>query len=199
MLPPILEIYVVWHPDDADGAAVAKDLASHFHGGCYANMLGGAVEVYARSAGWQAVDDAPRPIVWPSAKTVNGDAAAATVAPAQYVAVVPVIGLGLLRAANREGGPWDRWLQEALAAAQADPAHVTVLPLRLPGVPLQGRLAAKLPATQLLAEPDPHTPAGLGLPLPALRRRDLVQALARGCARAIARSGCGCSSATPSG
>ena len=43
--PPILEIYVVWHPDDVNGEAVADQLTKHFHGPAYSGLAGGAVEV----------------------------------------------------------------------------------------------------------------------------------------------------------
>lgn len=32
MLPPVLEIYVVWHPGDDEGALAARQLTDHFHG-----------------------------------------------------------------------------------------------------------------------------------------------------------------------
>jgi hypothetical protein len=169
MLPPVLEIHIAWHPDDTEGAAIARDLAEHFHGGAYASMLGGAVEVYVRSQGWRSGGDAPRPVTFPGS--------AAAVAPAQCVALVPVFGLELARAVQAPESPWARWLQAALDAAAADPAHVRVLPLRLEDFELQGALARMLPPKQLIAEPDPHDPDPE--PLAVLRRRDLVQALAQ--------------------
>jgi hypothetical protein len=179
MLPPILEIHVAWHPDDLDGEQIAIDLAAHFHDGAYASMLGGAVEVYVRSQGWRALDDAPRPVVF------AGSTDAAGIAAAQCVAVVPVLGVELARAVQRPGSAWAGWLQVALDAARADPAHVRVLPLRLEGFELQGALAKMMPPKQLIAEPDPldrqregHGESA-GETLAALRRRDLVQALAQ--------------------
>lgn len=32
MLPPVLEIYVLWHPDDVAGAQIASDVIKRFHG-----------------------------------------------------------------------------------------------------------------------------------------------------------------------
>jgi len=49
MLPPILEIYVVWHPGDTAGGAVAEALLQHFRGNAYSGLIGGAIEVYVRS------------------------------------------------------------------------------------------------------------------------------------------------------
>ena len=62
MLPPVLEIYVVWHPGDAAGAQICEEFLEHFHGSAFSGLIGGAIEVYARSTGWQGKGDAPRPI-----------------------------------------------------------------------------------------------------------------------------------------
>jgi TIR domain len=173
MLPPVLEIHMAWHPGDTEGAVIADALAEHFHGGAYASMLGGAVEVYARSVGWLAADDAPRPVAWP-----GGDAALlAGVAPAQCVAVVPVVGLRLMKALQDRASPWSAWFDAALQAAADDPEHVRVLPMRLLGVALQGRILKLLPPTQFIAEVDPHDASAE--PVAQLRQRDLVQALAQ--------------------
>lgn len=32
MLPPVLEIYVVWHPEDTAGASISQEFLDHFHG-----------------------------------------------------------------------------------------------------------------------------------------------------------------------
>jgi hypothetical protein len=58
--PPILEYYVLWHPDDdALGSSVAQQLMDHFHGPAYAGLAGGAVEVYTRSTGWTEPNGTP--------------------------------------------------------------------------------------------------------------------------------------------
>jgi hypothetical protein len=31
MLPPVMDVVVVWHPRDQDGRALAKALVEHFH------------------------------------------------------------------------------------------------------------------------------------------------------------------------
>ena len=55
MLPPVLEIYVVWHPGDGAGAVTAEDFVQHFHGTPFTGLIGGAVEELLRY-------DAPSPI-----------------------------------------------------------------------------------------------------------------------------------------
>jgi hypothetical protein len=65
MLPPVLETYVVWHPDDHAGAQAAQELVEHVHGTLFTGLIGGAIEVYVRHQGWRRTGDAPRPIPVP--------------------------------------------------------------------------------------------------------------------------------------
>ena len=59
--PPILDVFVVWHPDDADGEELFVRLNDHYHSPAFSGLAGGAVEVYSRSARW-APSNAPRPL-----------------------------------------------------------------------------------------------------------------------------------------
>ena len=40
--PPILETYVLWHPDEAFGSKSTDWLIEHFHGPAYAGLAGGS-------------------------------------------------------------------------------------------------------------------------------------------------------------
>lgn len=52
MLPPVLELHVIWHPDDDKKARpVAEAVIDHYHGDLFSGLIGGAVEVCVRSAG----------------------------------------------------------------------------------------------------------------------------------------------------
>ncbi len=55
MLPPVLEIYAVWHPDDGPegGREIAREFVNHFHGTLFSGLIGGAVEIYVRSEVWK--------------------------------------------------------------------------------------------------------------------------------------------------
>src|SRR4051794_616878 len=97
MLPPVLEIYVVWHPADPGGAEAAEQILRHFHGTSYSGLIGGAVEVFVRSEGWPSEDDAPRPLPF-MAELPNG------VAQPEFVAVVPVLGRELAFALEKDAG-----------------------------------------------------------------------------------------------
>ena len=66
MFPPILELYIVWHPGDGNGPRIAQKFSEHFHGTAFIELIGGAIEAFIRSEGWREIEDAPRPI--PSAK-----------------------------------------------------------------------------------------------------------------------------------
>ena len=171
MLSPVLEVYVLWHPLDREAAAIADELAAHFHGGVYSSLLSGAMEVYMRSAGWKAATDAPGPVMWPGSTPLAPGYGAA-----DFVAIVPVIGLEMNRAVNRAGDPWRAYVEQVAAAQDRDPAHVRLFPMRRGAGPAS-RLAELIPHTQFIAEQDPH--AELQEPAAELRCRDLAQGLAQ--------------------
>jgi lambda repressor-like predicted transcriptional regulator len=125
LLPPILEIYVVWHPLDRTGRDLAQAMVNHFQGSTFAGLVGGAVEVYVRSAGWQSAQDAPRPIPFPTA----GPAARQRPPHAVLTAVVPVLDVELAAAVQPGAGPWHDYLTGIVRAHQDDPARVAVFPI----------------------------------------------------------------------
>jgi len=117
-VPPILDVYVVWHPDDVDGQDVFDRVHRHFHSAAYSGLAGGAVEVYSRGVAWDKPDGPPRPLLLP------GDAHP-VLEPARFAAVVPVLG-PRMRAAVQDDEAWRDYLQR-LADAQG--AQVAVLPV----------------------------------------------------------------------
>ncbi|WP_205473770.1 toll/interleukin-1 receptor domain-containing protein [Janibacter melonis] len=132
--PPILDVFVVWHPDDEVGATVFERVLSHFHSQGYSGLAGGAVEVYARSASWTAAGGPPRPLLLPGA----GPGAPK---PAQFVAIVPVLGAALRNAVERDEG-WANYLRTAADGGSG--AAVVVLPVTVPGVNLADSLLASV-------------------------------------------------------
>ena len=123
MLPPVLEIYVVWHPEDDIGHQIGTQLREHFHGSAYTGLIGGAVEVYTRSAQWRAGSSAPRPIPFPETPSVNG------VQPARYVAVLPVLRPRLQRAVQFGEADWRAYIEGLVAAYDRDPDRVGIYPV----------------------------------------------------------------------
>jgi hypothetical protein len=167
-VPPILEIYVVWHPDDDLGAQAAGWLMEHFHGPAFAGLAGGAVEVYTRSAAWQASEGPPRPM--PFMTELPGG-----LPQAEITAVVPVLGRGLARAVRTDPA-WREYVSGLFAAdphggaTAAGPPTVGVYPLRVPRHDLSGTALAELTrAPQAMPMAAAENPATLG--------RELAQAI----------------------
>jgi hypothetical protein len=133
MLPPLLEIYVVWHPDDLKGATVGAKLVDHFHGTAFTGLVGGAIEVFERSVGWLERAGSPRPI--PAVAPQPQDPT-----PPELTVVVPVLGLALARAVEA-GGPWASYVTEIAAAVGSQPESMFVVPVRLSDAPRAGALA----------------------------------------------------------
>jgi hypothetical protein len=133
MLPPVLEIYVVWHPGDQAGEQVAELLIDHFHGDAFSGLIGGAVEVFVRSEGWEQPGGAPRPLPVVSALPHDLREPALTV-------VVPVLGAELGAVVEPGTGPWHGYLAAAVDARNARPDAVAIVPVSGPGTPASGTL-----------------------------------------------------------
>ena len=131
VLPPVLDIYVVWHPDDTQGQTIAGWLLDHFHGTPYVGLVGGAVEVYIRSAPWTGTTDAPRPMPFQTPLPYG-------LPSARVAAVVPVLGSRLARDVEVPSSDWRNYLTDVRAAADAA-EHVGIFPVRLQGN-IEGRL-----------------------------------------------------------
>ena len=123
--PPILDVYVVWHPDDEVGVRAFERLHAHFHSEGYSGLAGGAVEVYARSLGWLMAGGPPRPLLLPGSEE-------RTPRPAQFSAIVPVLGVGL-RDAVQSDQDWAEYLR-LIAESVSD--TIAVLPVTVPEVNL---------------------------------------------------------------
>lgn len=123
MLPPILEVFVVSHPGDVEGEAVAHMLLGRFRGNAYTGLIGGAVDVYVRSASATADPaGAPRPLPCVDGLPYGVPEPALT-------AIVLVAGTELA-AALEEPGPWRSYVQSLLNARTQDPQHVGLFTVR---------------------------------------------------------------------
>jgi len=169
MLPPVLEIYVVWHPGDAVGREIADEVVAHFHGTLFSGLVGGAVEVYVRSVGWANTGDAPRPIYLP------GDTPPAAVPLAQLTAVVPVLGLELASALEDPTNAWTAYLSRLVAAHAEHAERVRLFPVRADSAATTGtKLAGVIGNIQCIA-----IPSGNNEPRATLLCRDLAQGIAQ--------------------
>lgn len=167
MLAPILEVYVLWHPQDETGGRALMDrLVAHFHGNAYDGLLGGAIEIFARSEGWLEAGGAPRPLppLQPEAPEAPG-----AVPATELTAVVVWMGLGLARAVERTDSSWAAWLEALRQRQAAAPRQLRVFPVRpaVGGAPPEGRLQALVPVQAITDEQ------------PLATCRDLAQGLAQ--------------------
>lgn len=172
-MPPVLEIYVIWHPGDIDGLGIAQEFVDHFHGTVFSGLIGGGIEVYARSAGWQSADDAPRPV------PVREDSSPYGVQQAQFLALVPVLG-NRLSAAVQTAGPWQSYIRELAAAQAADSQRVGLFPYLLDGGAIDGTVLGQVFGKYHRIAANA---VGDGDTVQALRCRDLSQGMAQLLAR----------------
>jgi len=147
----ILSIYAVWHPDDHEGRNVAAWLLDHFCGAPYSGLASGSIEVYPRSEPWSAESDAPRRILLETT-------APEIPALARYSAVVPVVGVHLLREIARSESGWRGYLDATVNAAQRVEG-VGIFPLHLPGC--SGAASGPLARFQAMDPAGAHDPAVL--------------------------------------
>lgn len=138
MLPPVLEIHVVWHPGDTAGTEMAKEFVEHFHGTVFSGLIGGAVEVFIRSAGWLNDADAPRPIPF------EDNAIAPGLRAAKSLAVVPLIGNEMVMASREGDSPWRKYLQAIVEARGAHPSRVDIFPCLLDNGAMTGTVPGEL-------------------------------------------------------
>jgi hypothetical protein len=142
VLPPVLEIYVVWHPDDVEGEAIAESLLGHFRGTAFSGLIGGAVEVYVRSASsTDEVSGTPRPLPCTDPMPYGVPSPALT-------AVVLVAGVELTSSIEKHG-PWYGYVARLAAAREALPDTVGIFSIStaahvLDGTVLEGLVGGVL-------------------------------------------------------
>lgn len=135
--PTVLDIIVVWHPDDHDhGEEVYKELFEHYHSDSFAGLAGGAIEVFGFSESLDGQNGAP-----PAIKTADGVIGGGPALPArasEHTMILPVISRHLIRASMGAASPWRTYLKELLTAQKSSSAQgsrVRVLPVLPPRTP----------------------------------------------------------------
>lgn len=172
MLPPILEIFVLWHPDDPQGAEFAETIFDHFmKGPTFSGVIGGGVQVSLRSAGWEGPGTAPRPIY------AEGRAAPNGIRPASFVAVVPLLGTEMAACVEDENTQWHAYVKAIRDLHQASHEWVGVYPYALDaGATNRTKLQDILGTYQFVAAGNPDRN---GEDVKSLLCRDLTQGLAQ--------------------
>jgi hypothetical protein len=172
MLPPILEIYVIWHPADAAGDEVAREIFNHFMlGPTFSGIIGGGIHVALRRDGWTAAESAPRPVYTEGAPGPN------EMQPARFVAFVPLLGLGMAEAVQPGSGSWHGYVRGFVEQKRSTPDTIGVFPFVLDHAATDGtELGELLGAYQRLAA---STVDEAGETRTSMMCRDLTQGLAQ--------------------
>ena len=171
MLLPVMEIYVVWHPQDTGGYGIAEEFIEHFHGNAFRGLIGGAIEVFVRSEGWQFAEDAPRPIPCEDTPLPNG------IRQSAFTAIVPLMGTEMAAAVEAETGSWPEYIKQICNLQSIRPDQVGVFPCLLDKGASDGTVLGALlgPYQRIAASP----PDGDGETQTSMRCRDLAQGIAQ--------------------
>jgi len=172
MLPPTLEIFVVWHPQDTTGESLAKTIFSHFmHGPTFSGVIGGGIQVSLRSVGWEDEGSAPRPIYTDSTPAPNG------IGPANFVAIVPLLGTELAANVEESDSSWNRFATAIRDAQAGKPDQIGVFPYLLSnGATDNTKLGQILGGYQFIAAGKPDED---GEDVSSMLCRDLTQGIAQ--------------------
>lgn len=126
MLPPVLEIYIIWHPCDAEADDVARGIFNHFMlGPTFSGIIGGGISVSLRRDGWSGEHAAPRPVYTESAPAPNG------IRPARFTAFVPVVGLELAAAVEGADDGWREYMVRLVQLKDAEAGQIGIFPFAL--------------------------------------------------------------------
>lgn len=172
MLPPVLEIFVVWHPQDDKGAQLAEAIFRHFmHGPTFSGVIGGGIQVSLRSSGWEGAGSAPRPIY------ADGNPAPNGIRPANFVAVVPLLGVELAASVEEDNSSWNRFIVGIRDAQAGTPDRFGVFPYLLSNGATDGtKLGQILGGYQLIGAGKPDAD---GEDIYSMLCRDLTQGIAQ--------------------
>lgn len=169
MLPPVLEIYVIWHPGDNRGKVIAEEFITHFQGSSFFGLISGAIEIYIRSEGWRHSNDSPRPIPLPDPASQN------RIPAAQITAIVPILGINFAEAVQSQTGEWYEYVTSIVHHHQKWPNQIGIFPLAIHSNATRGTVLGELfNQFQLIASVAKGAPPE---PESELRCRDLAQAI----------------------
>lgn len=171
MLPPVLELYAVWHPGDVKGSRIAEEFVEHFHGTAFTGLIGGAIEAFVRSEGWRSAEDAPRPIPCADTPLPNN------IQQARFTVIVPLMGTEMAAAIESGSSPWQGYIEEIGRLQRETPRQVGVFPYLLDQGAAEGTVLGNLlaPYQRIAASP----PDADGETEITLRCRDLAQGIAQ--------------------
>ena len=172
MLQPVLEIVVVWHPEDPSGWDWAQVTNEHFmQGTTLSSVIGGGIHVSVRSSGWLGTGKAPRPIYSESNPAPSG------LSSAKFVAIVPLLGVEMAAAVEDCASDWRNYLFSIRDAEKTAAGNIGIFPFSLSNGATNGtKLGKVFGGYQFVAAGDPDRN---GEDAASMFCRDLTQGIAQ--------------------
>ena len=133
-VPPTLNIFVVWHPKDEEGALICDTLFNHYHSTPFSGLPENAIEVYGRSYTPHTNNDFNDaiPPIFTSDGTIGNIDQNRTENTAEYSVVLFFIGEHLVRSSLQTESEWHKYLTDAVKLQDHSGktnSHTLVLPI----------------------------------------------------------------------
>lgn len=129
--PSVLDIFVVWHPEDEEGESICDALFKHYHSDAFAGLAGSAVEVYGRSRPFPRNDELPAPIVTADG-VIGNEEHVSNADAAQYSVILPFVDEHLIRSSIDKSSEWCDYLTDIVKLQNKKHQHnrhTLVLPI----------------------------------------------------------------------
>ena len=133
-VPPTLNIFVVWHPKDEEGALICDTLFRHYHSTPFSGLPENAIEVYGRSYTPNTDDNFSDtiPPIFTSDGTIGNINQNHIDSAAEYSVVLFFIGEHLVRSSLQTENEWHKYLTDAVKLQDHSGkfnSHTLVLPI----------------------------------------------------------------------
>lgn len=114
--PPILDIFVIWHPKDTEGSLIYNALLKHYHSKTFAGLAENAIEVYGRTSSNVLNNNTNTTIlpIFTTDGTIGPDHINYTKDIAKHSTILVFIGEHLVRSSLQTGNEWHSYLSDVL-------------------------------------------------------------------------------------
>ena len=133
-VPPTLDIFIVWHPKDKEGALICDTLFKHYHSTPFSGLPENAIEVYGRSYTPNTDGNFSEtiPPIFTSDGTIGNINQNHIDSAAEYSVVLFFIGEHLVRSSLQTKSEWHKYLTDAVKLQDHSGkinSHTLVLPI----------------------------------------------------------------------
>ncbi|WP_315583974.1 hypothetical protein [Actinomyces viscosus] len=126
--PSVLDIFVVWHPEDKEGSIICDILFEHYHSDAFAGLAGSAVEVYGRSRPAPGHNELPIPIITADG-TIGKVKQGSSVRTPRFAVILPFIDEHLVRSSIDDSSEWRNYLTDIVDLQSQHNRQTLVLPI----------------------------------------------------------------------